>query len=228
MITLIINIESINRQEAFRYMGINGEPDSRIIAAADECEQLLLKAVSPKFNWIFADISWVSPEGISLNMHRLVLRGNDIAEHLQGCFGVALLCATLGEGADRLLRKLQNEDMAKAVIADSMASAAIEQVCDEAEEKIRERFRGKFMTWRFSPGYGDFPLEAQGDFLAAVNASRTVGVNLTDGGLLTPTKSVTAVIGISDKPINAARKGCGSCLMKKRCNFRKIGGHCFE
>lgn len=209
-------------------MGIKGEADPRTISAADECEQLLLKAASPKWNWVFAEISGTAQEGISLTGHRLILRGNDIAGHLQGCFGVVLLCAALGESVDKLLRKLQNEDMAKAVIADSMASAAIEQVCDNAEEEVRGRFPGKFMTWRFSPGYGDFPLETQRDFLSAVNASRTVGVNLTDGGLLTPTKSVTAVIGISDKPVNSARRGCGSCNLRESCTFRKTGGHCGE
>lgn len=221
-------LDKINREEAFRYMGIKGEPDLRTIAAAEECEQLLLKAAAPKFHWIFAEISEVDRSGISLNGHKLILRGKDIAEHLRNCFGAVLLCATLGEAADKLLRKLQSEDMAKAVIADSMASAAIEQVCDSAEDQIRERFPGKYMTWRFSPGYGDFPLETQQDFLAAVNASRTVGVFLTNGGLLAPTKSVTAVIGISDEPINSARRGCGSCIMKESCKFRKTGGHCFD
>ena len=109
-----------------------------------------------------------------------------------------------------------------------MASAAVEQVCDIAEKEIGERFAGKFTTWRFSPGYGDFPLECQGDFLAAVNAMRTVGVCVTDGGLLTPTKSVTAVIGISEKPVPQKRRGCGTCAIREKCDFRKNGGHCYE
>lgn len=221
-------LRKIDRAEAFRYMGIKGEPDARIISAADECEQLLLEAAAPKWNWVFAGISGISQEGISLSGHRLILGGNDIAGHLSGCFGAVLLCATLGGGIDKLLRRLQAEDMAMAVIADSMASAAIEQVCDAAEKEIRERFPGKFLTWRFSPGYGDFPLETQRDFLSAVNASRTAGVLLTEGGLLAPAKSVTAVIGISDKPVNAARRGCSSCNMREKCTFRKSGGHCSE
>lgn len=221
-------LNKINREEAFRYMGIKGEPDPRTIAAAGECEQLLIEAADPKWSWVFAEIDQASSEGIFLKGHKLILRGKDIAGHLEGCFGAALLCATLGESVDKLLRKIQAEDMAKAVITDSMASAAIEQVCDAAEDEIRGRFKDKFMTWRFSPGYGDFPLETQKDFLTAVNASRTVGVFLTDGGLLAPTKSVTAVTGISDKPINSARKGCGSCNMKEKCTFRKTGGHCFD
>lgn len=220
----MIKLEKLDREEAFRYMGIKGEPPQNVLQAAEECERLILECITPKFHWIFAEIEDFSEKGVILSGHRLILSGNDIAAHLGGCCGAVLLCATLGEGADRLIRKFQAEDMAKAVITDSLASAAIEQVCDIAEEEIRRRFKN--LTWRFSPGYGDFPLECQGDFLAAVNASRRVGVFLTEGGLLTPTKSVTAVIGVSETPINNSRKGCGGCNMRDKCNFRKSGGHC--
>ncbi len=222
----MINLDKIDREEAFRYMGIKGVPPQNIISAAEECEKLLLECITPKFHWIFAETAGFPEKGITLSGHKLVLCGNDIAEHLNGCCGVILLCATLGDGADKLIRKLQSEDMAKAVIADSLASAAVEQVCDIAEDDIRGRFKDKFLTWRFSPGYGDLPLECQGDVLTALNASRRAGIFLTDGGLLTPTKSVTAVIGVSETPINNSRKGCGGCNMRDKCNFRKTGGHC--
>lgn len=221
-----MKLTDINRAEAFRYMGLRGEIPENIVTLADECERRLIAAASPKFYWIYADIADISEETVTLAGHKLVLRGKDISEHLNGCFGTALLCATLGDGVDKLLRTVQTEDMAKALTADALSSAAVEQVCDIAEKEIGERFAGKFTTWRFSPGYGDFPLECQGDFLAAVNAMRTVGVCVTDGGLLTPTKSVTAVIGISENPIPQKRRGCGTCNMRDRCTFRKNGGHC--
>ncbi len=222
----MINLTPINRTEAFRYMGLRGEPTENISALADECESRLISAAMPKFHWVYADISGNSGDEVMLSGYRLVLRGNDISEHLSGCFGAALMCATLGDGVDKLLRRLETEDMAKAVTAHAFASAAVEQVCDDVEREIGERFAGKFTTWRFSPGYGDFPLECQGDFLGAVNAMRTVGVCVTEGGLLTPTKSVTAVIGISEAPVPRKRRGCGTCNMKDKCNFRKNGGHC--
>lgn len=224
----MIELTKINRAEAFRYMGLRGEPPENILSLADECESRLVSAANPKFHWLYADIGDISEETVTLSGHKLVLRGRDISTHLDGCFGTVLLCATLGDGVDKLLRTVQAEDMAKALTADAMASAAVEQVCDIAEKEIGERFAGKFTTWRFSPGYGDFPLECQGDFLAAVNAMRTVGVCVTDGGLLTPTKSVTAVIGISEKPVPQKRRGCGTCNMREKCTFRKAGGHCYE
>lgn len=223
---MITELTKINRAEAFRYMGMQGKIPENMEKLADECESRLIAAASPKFHWVYADIADVSEDAVTLAEHKLILRGKDISEHLSGCFGTALLCATVGDGVDKLLRTVQSEDMAKAVVCDALASAAVEQVCDIAEKKIGERFESKFTTWRFSPGYGDFPLECQGDFLAAVNAMRIVGVCVNDGGLLTPTKSVTAVIGVSEKPVPQKRRGCGTCKLRDKCNFRKNGERC--
>lgn len=223
---MITKLTEINRAEAFRYMGMRGEIPENILSLAEECESRLIAAASPKFHWVYADIADVSEDTVTLVKHKLIMRGKDISEHLSGCFGTALLCATVGDGVDRLLRTVQTEDMAKALVCDALASAAVEQVCDIAEREIGERFKGKFTTWRFSPGYGDFPLECQGDFLAAVNAMRTVGVCVNGGGLLTPTKSVTAVIGISDGPVPKKRRGCGTCSLRDKCSFRKNGKRC--
>ncbi len=221
-----MKLTAVNRAEAFRYMGMHGEIPENISSLADECESRLMGAAAPKFHWVYADIADVSESTVTLAEHKLILRGKDISEHLGGCFGTALLCATVGDGVDKLLRTIQAEDMTKALTADALASAAVEQVCDIAEKEIGERFADKFTTWRFSPGYGDFPLECQGDFLSAVNAMRTVGVCVNSGGLLTPTKSVTAVIGISDKPIPPKRRGCGTCTIRDKCKFRKNGERC--
>ena len=53
-------------------------------------------------------------------------------------------------------------------------------------------------TWRFSPGYGDRPLSMQDDLLAAVEAGKRIGLATTQGHMLTPMKSVTAIIGLQD------------------------------
>ena len=123
---------------------------------------------------------------------------------------------------------IQTQDMAKAVICDAMASAAVEQVCDYAETEIAERLSGKHFTLRFSPGYGDFPLDVQKDFLLAANAQKVIGLCVNPSGMLTPTKSVTAVIGVHDMPVEKQRHGCECCNMRERCNYRKTGGTCNE
>ena len=219
-------ITSINRAEAFRYLGIKGVPDNATIQLAYECEKILLAEMAPKFCWAYADIFENSDNSVKLSGYALSLSGNDLSAHLDGCCGAVLLAATLGNGVDMLLRKTQAQDMAKAVILDAMASAAIEQVCDEAEKEIAEKMENKHFTWRFSPGYGDFPIEVQKDFLTALNAQKVIGLCASQSGMLTPTKSVTAVIGVHEKSVQQQKHSCESCNMRDRCNYRKTGGTC--
>ena len=59
-----------------------------------------------------------------------------------------------------------------------------------------------------------------------LDASRKIGVTVTDRLILIPRKSVTAVIGISEKEIPQKRRGCSCCNMRKTCPYRKRGEHC--
>ena len=63
-------------------------------------------------------------------------------------------------------------------------------------------------------------------FLDLRDASRKIGVTVTDRLILIPRKSVTAVIGISEKEIPQKRRGCSCCNMRKTCPYRKRGEHC--
>ena len=219
-------LEKLNRAEAFRYMGHKGgEIPANIEALADECEQQLLKNIAPKFTWRVFDIE-NKPEGVEIKGTPLVFKGSGVAAHLRTCEKCALLCATLGGGADSVIRSYEACAMEKAVVADCLASAAIEQVCDLAEREIREKLPGMYFTWRFSPGYGDFPLDVQADFIKTMDAQRRIGLSVSESLILIPRKSVTAVIGISERELPKVRRGCVSCNMRDRCEFRKSGKHC--
>ena len=97
----------------------------------------------------------------------------------------------------------------------------MEQVCDKAEEEIFADKPNLYRTWRFSPGYGDLPIDIQGDILNALNAQRRIGLTVTESSLLVPTKSVTAIIGISSDPISKGEKGCAVCSRKDSCIYSK-------
>ena len=136
------------------------------------------------------------------------------------------MACTLSAGTDRVIRKAEVTDMTKAFIMDAMASAVTEQVCNAAEEEIFANVTGFFRTWRFSPGYGDFPIDVQRDFLEILNAPKQIGLCANESSLLTPRKSVTAVIGLSESEIPRKKRGCGSCRMKDTCAFRRRGDRC--
>ncbi|MCI7767485.1 MAG: methionine synthase [Oscillospiraceae bacterium] len=223
----MIEIKSIDRKEALRYLSCRDEKNIGETASAylDECEKRLLEVITPKYLYKYFPL--ITENGIPvIEDCPLPLEGKNIAAHLEGCSGVILMCGTIGSGADRLIRILQIEDMAKAVIADAFSGAAVEQVMNEAEKQIREDFAGKYFTWRYSPGYGDFPIDLQKSLLAVLDAPRKIGLCASDSKMLVPVKSVTAVMGVSDTPLPPQKRGCVTCNMRERCQFRKRGLHC--
>ena len=138
----------------------------------------------------------------------------------------ALLVCTLGTTFDALARQVQARDFADALLLDGFGGAYVEAGCNAAEREIAAKLPGKYLTDRFSPGYGDLPLDVQSPLLALTDATRRLGVTLSESNLMNPLKSVTAVIGLSDTPQQARIRGCDFCAMRTRCNLRKAGKTC--
>jgi 5-methyltetrahydrofolate--homocysteine methyltransferase len=221
----MIPLKAVDRKQAFRYMGLHAEPDAQMLQTADFCEKRLLSAILPRYTWQVCGLH-VTDSGVICEGTALVLTGNDIAAHLQGCERVILLCATLSAGADTAIRIASAQDVLAGMMTDAMASALTEQLCDAAEAEILENFPDAYATWRFSPGYGDLPLDTQGDFLRTLNAEKRLGVTLSPGGLCIPTKTVTAVIGLSEQPVPKGKRGCAVCNLRATCPYRAKGAHC--
>lgn len=212
----MITLEKLNRSEAIRYLGGAGiQMNDQMEVLMDECEKMVLEIAAPKFLYIELDLPCDT-----------IMGGRDIANHLDGCEKAILMCATLGTEIDKLIRINQISDMAKAVVLDSFSSVAVEQVCNRADEIIAEKYAGYNMTFRFSPGYGDYPISLQQDFLRMLDAPRKIGLTTNENFLLMPTKSVTAVMGLSKNPIERKKRGCAICNMRGKCRFRKNGEHC--
>lgn len=215
----------IDRALALRYMGWRGDPDERISALMDECEAELLRAAKPRFVWRVFDISR-SEGGIELSGCGFLLTGKDIARHLDGCAKAAITAATLSADADRLLKRLQLEDSAKAMAADAMASVFAEQTSDSVREYILAEMEGYSATWCYAAGYGDFPLEITPRLIAAVDASRKIGVSCTGSNMLTPQKSIVGIVGLSESRLRGMSRSCESCNMRDNCKFRAAGEKC--
>ena len=173
-----MKLEHINVKEAVRYMGMgNNKPDERTALLIDECEKELLKVIEPKFVYRVFDVAH-KENGVEVIGTPLFLGGNDICRHLEGCSKCVLFAATISSGVDRKLRAYEAEDMAKAMIADCLASAAVEQVCDIVDNTVKEKLSGYNQTWRFSPGYGDLPISVQRVFLDVLNAQNLMQLKI--------------------------------------------------
>ena len=214
---------AIDREEVLRYLGYRGGAlPPEIGDALSRCEELLQETARPRTTWRLFSLE----EDGSLAGTAFRPQGQVIARLLRDCRQVILMGATLGAEVETLLRRLQSRDMADAVILDACASAAIESVCDSLCEEIASAVAPSCLTDRYSPGYGDFPLSQQSELCRVLDLPRRIGVHLTEGALLLPQKTVTALIGVAETPQPMRIRGCGVCQLSKTCAYRKEGKRC--
>ena len=202
----------LNMQEALRYLGAQS-PDAALLTGLTALAEELQSRITPRFTWALTDTA------------ELALPGQLAQRMLADCPRSAVLVCTLGAEFDLWMRQLSARDMARAVMLDALGSVYVEAGCDAAEDAIRARFPGKHLTDRFSPGYGDLPLDVQPRLLASAGAGR-IGVAVTDTLMMTPQKSVSAIVGIADAPQPARVRGCVHCALNKTCPYRKAGTTC--
>lgn len=220
-----IAVVQLNIDEVLRYMGCPPEqapPATR--AMAEVCGDEMLRTIKPRWAYRVFQLE-MEKGGVRLDCG-LLLPGTDLKRHLAGCRRVAVFCATLGAGADALIRRAESVDMARALALDCAAAAAVEEVCDQIEVELQGIFPGCSFPFRFSPGYGDLPLCVQNDLLTLLDAPRRVGLTASASHILIPRKSVTALLGVADGEIEKRLRSCLGCPVQAGCQYRKSGGHC--
>ena len=216
-------LTAINRNEVLLYLGWRGGVlDPAQEAEIARCETLLLETARPRVVWrLFPLDADGTPVGTELRPE-----GQDVKDLLRGCEAVIFFAATLGAEAESLLRRAQLRNMADAVILDACGSAAVENVCDNLCADLAAAEAPRFLTDRFSPGYGDLPFAQQPDFCRLLDVQRRIGVSVTDSGLMLPQKSVTALMGVSPVPAPRRSRGGAYCELFSNCSYRKDGASC--
>lgn len=212
---------TIDTKEALRYLGYRGrEADPRVLSEIAACSQEILNAAVPRHRAVRVPVER-DPEG-ALTIAGLSLISRDLQGHLRSCKEAFLFGATLGPQVDALLRRYSVTAMSRAVICQACAAAAIESFCDEVEEELRRSVEpeGLFLRPRYSPGYGDFPIQWQKTLLQLLDAPKTIGLTATESCMLAPSKSVTAVIGLTTDRTDCHIRKCMDCSAVN-CPFRR-------
>lgn len=218
----------INKEEVLRYLGYKGQDiDENIISIIEECRNEIKKVIMPRVVYSYKNIK-PSDEGVEVITTNLILKGKDIKEHLKNSAECVLMAVTLGNEVEKKTRLYEKINLTKALILDACATTAVEEVCDIVENSIKEKamLDGMNITFRYSPGYGDLPLEVQNNFLRALDAQKKIGLTVSENNLLFPRKSVTAIIGIVNRGIKKKKKSCKECSNYENCSFRREGETC--
>ncbi len=209
-----------NEREILRYLGHRGqEIPENVEELIKECERELEQMASPRAMWKEYPLSI---HDHVLDMGFLQTKSKSLERNLRDCERVILFAATLGSRVDVLLHRYNMIQMSKAVVMQAASVAMLETFCDEKNQELKSSYEAKgwYLRPRFSPGYGDFPLECQREIAPALEMGKRIGVNLTDTLLMMPSKSVTAVIGASRLPRNCTVQGCEVCA-KRDCAYRR-------
>ena len=181
-------LPSVNIREALRYAGYRSPIVERdeLISRLDEAISLMDGKLTPRVCFCELDIGDCN-FGSSL----------DIKKNMRNSESVIFFAATVGIELDRLIAKYSVLSPVTALLLEAIGSERVEALCDAFNEDMRRKKLGLGYSLRprFSPGYGDLSIEYQKKLFSILSPSR-IGITLNDSYLMTPSKSVTALIGV--------------------------------
>lgn len=210
----------IDKQEVMRYAKLNPKNPEFPADVIDDAIRKALSLAEPRGIWQI--LPYAPDEGRILGKHPFLLQGHSIRQHLSGAHFVGVLAVTVGAQIEQASsRNFQEGKYLEGLLLDAAATAAVEALADQLDSLIQEQSRrsGQKTVWRFSPGYGDWPVTQQNDFAALIGAEE-IGITVTDHSMLLPRKSVTAVIGISGCGRKPLHNKCSACSLTT-CPFRE-------
>lgn len=196
-LTEIFNEPPVDEAEILRYAGCKTATDgvrALLAECLDESRGKLCYRVC--YRVLAVDI-----RGDECDFGLFSLRSEKLAENLCGCKSVIVFAATVGLGMDRLIARYTNVAPSKAHMLQAIGSERVEALCDAFCEDTEAK-TGKKLRPRFSPGYGDLALSVQRDVFAVLGCEKYIGITLNGDLLMSPSKSVTAFVGIGDEDVS--------------------------
>lgn len=178
--------------EALRYAKCpytDGETERRIKELFELCNEEADFAVS----FCVFDLS---VSGGVCDIGGLKLSSLALSKRLSKCKRVVVFAATVGAKIDRLIAKYEVKNARDALLVDAIGAERIEALCDAFCDDLAKEYGA--VTARFSPGYGDLPIDAQRDIFRFLEPEKRIGLTLSESLVMCPSKSVTAFVGILD------------------------------
>jgi len=191
----------ISEKEILRYAGCHSS-DPQILSLIRDC----LSEITSKLSYKVCFSEY--PAAINENKCDLgfcSVLSDDLSKNLSGCHKIIVFAATIGLEMDRAIAKYARISPVKALLFQAIGAERIEALCDCFSEDIKSNVAavGEYLHPRFSPGYGDLPLQFQKQIFMVLDCSRKIGIGLNESLLMSPSKSVTALIGLSHTPFGS-------------------------
>ncbi len=194
VITKEYSSPSVDMREISRYLGCrerNDDVETLILSALDICKDKL------SYRLCYAEYD-LKIDGYTCDLGFARVESCDLAKCLLGCSRILLFAATVGVGIDRLILRYGKSEPSLSLALQAVGSERVEALADEFCREMKESYAKGSLSLRprFSAGYGDLTLELQRDIFAALGCEKRIGVTLNDSLIMSPSKSITAIIGI--------------------------------
>lgn len=193
---LTFNEPLVDKKEILRYMGCK-TPDENILSLLEECLTEAMPTLSYAVSYSVYPIKYKKD-----------ISSDGLLKHLSDSDEIIIFAATIGIGIDRLISKYSRISPTKAVIFQAIGTERIEALCDAFCDEMKKKY--KCITNRFSPGYSDWDIKDQKLIISVTDATKNLGICLNDSFLMSPSKSVTAVVGIKNTETEE-KNPCESC-----------------
>ncbi len=216
----IYNEIKFNKKEIARYAQIKNS-DSTLDSLIDECINEVENKLSYKVCYSFFDIILKNDV---LDFGFFNTSSKALIKNLEKCDKAVVFGATIGIEIDRLIAKYGRISPSRAFIFQAIGTERIESLCDKFCDDIKNDLKKEnlFTHSRFSPGYGDFSLDNQVKIFDVLALYKNIGLTLNDSLIMSPSKSVTGIVGISKIKKCSYNIPCEGCE-KLDCSYKKMG-----
>lgn len=186
------NAPPINTKEILRYAG--GGNNDNTIKLLNDCTNEATNVLSYKVCYCQLPIT-INNDICDFGVFKL--KSQNLAANLKDCINVIVMGATVGIELDRLIIKYSHLSPTKALLLQALGAERIEALCDTFCTDMQNTLKIALKP-RFSAGYGDLLLDTQKQIFALLSLPKHIGLTLNDSLIMSPTKSVTAFIGIQE------------------------------
>lgn len=167
---------------------------NELIRAAADLAHIL---INPRQIVNISNIGEISESSVELE-NGFVIKSGKVARLLDGCTRLLSFVVTIGPKLEQKRDYfIVTKEPTQAMLLDACGAVAVEGIAEALNTSAEKDFlkKGYSATKRYSPGYGDWQISAQKDFLDFLDAPQ-IGVKLSESFIMSPEKTISALIGL--------------------------------
>ena len=196
-----VGLDEFRRREIYRYLRLEGHAPDAVTAA--DVERNLKRLHNTVVVQLAASLRPVTKEGDSIVFGDFSTTSAVLQKNMKTSEYALLFAMTLGPAVDRLISRLLITSKADAFITDACCAEYLESYANGyCAHVAKEAAQQGFIAHpRFSPGFADFGLEFQWPLIRSLQADKKMHIALTEGNMLVPTKTITALMGVDRRNV---------------------------